>query len=137
MITLAQYVGKYSQHPDWTAARQSNAKELLEKVNKLEEIMKADGVEFPENPVTKSGISGSTFGGFRPQDCTIGAAKSTHKEGKGIDRFDPHGHIDDWCLGHQDFLRVIGIWLESPSATNGWSHWQSVAPKSGRRVFYP
>ena len=99
--------------------------------------MVADGVVFPVNRKTGSQVSGEVYGGFRPQSCPIGAPGSNHKEGRAVDRYDPHGLIDMWCMAHQPSLRACGIYLEHPEATRGWSHWQSVPPRSGKVVFYP
>jgi len=99
--------------------------------------MSADGVVFPINPATECGISGKTYGGFRPQSCPQGAAHSNHKLGLAVDRWDPLNRIDDWCMQHIEVLEECGIWIEHPDATPGWAHWQSVQPKSGRRVFLP
>lgn len=137
MITLAQYVGPHKDSPDWTAQRQSNANRLLAACAALEVEMARGGVSFPDNLKTKSGVSGSTFGGFRPQDCPQGAPNSSHKDGLAVDRYDYLGLIDDWCMAHLGRLAVYGIFIESPSATPGWSHWTIHAPKSGNRVFIP
>ncbi len=99
--------------------------------------MVAAGVVFPDNPATKSGVSGQTFGGFRPQSCTQGASNSAHKEGQAVDRYDPGNKIDDWLMAHPDSLVRHDLYIEHPSATAGWSHWGTRAPKSGKRVFYP
>lgn len=137
MITLEQYVGPHANSPDWTHQRQANAIALLASCAALEDDMVADGVVFPDNPSTGSGVSGQTFGGFRPQYCPQGASNSSHKEGQGVDRYDPHGEIDAWCMAHQGYLEAHGIYIEHPSATPGWSHWTTRAPHSGHRVFYP
>lgn len=137
MITMEQYVGVHGNSPDWTAERQLNAANLLVACAKLEELAKADGVEFPDNPKTGSGISGSAYGGFRPKVCQVGAGKSSHKEGLAVDRYDPHELIDKWCVANLDKLEECGIYLEHPSKTGGWSHWTIRAPNSGRRVFIP
>lgn len=137
MITLDQYVGPHADSEDWTPERRTNAKCLLVACNRLEELALADGVVFPDNPLTNSGVSGSRYGGFRPQDCTIGAPKSSHKEALAVDRYDPNSDIDDWCMANQDKLEACGIYIEHPSATAGWSHWTIKAPRSGRRVFFP
>jgi len=137
MITLEQYVGPHADSPDWTPARQANAEVLLEACAALEDEMVTDGVVFPDNPATGSGVSGQTFGGFRPQSCPQGAPNSSHKDGMAVDRFDPHGEIDLWCMSHQDRLAVHGIYIEHPSATKGWSHWTTRRPGSGNRAFYP
>ena len=79
MITLNQYVGVHRSSPDWTPAREQNATKLLAACCALEVEMAHGGVAFPDNPRTKNGISGDTFGGFRPQNCPIGAPNSAHK----------------------------------------------------------
>lgn len=138
MLTLADVVGSHAQSADLTEARVANIIDLLlPACADLERRMLAAGVEFPVNPQTGSGVSGQTFGGFRPQSCCIGAPRSNHKEGLAVDRYDPFGKIDAWLLDHQDVMAECGIWIESPGATPGWSHWQVVSPKSGRRVFLP
>ena len=137
MITLNQYVGPHRASPDWTPTREQNATKLLAACCALEVEMARGGVSFPDNPATKSGVSGQTFGGFRPQDCPIGAPNSSHKEGLAVDRYDPRGEIDAWCMAHIDRFEKHGIYIEHPSATPGWSHWTIRAPKSGNRAFYP
>ena len=137
MITLDQYVGTWSGSDDWTTERQTNAIFLLSKCGDLETEMIADGVVFPVNPKTGSQVSGEVYGGFRPQSCPIGAAHSNHKEGRAVDRYDPDGRIDMWCMANQPRLREHGIFIEHPDSTPGWSHWQSVPPGSGNTVFRP
>lgn len=137
MITLAQYFGPWIDHPDVNLERRLNAELLLSACAKLEVVATADGVEFLTNPATGSGVSGETLGGFRPQNCAIGAARSSHKEGMAVDRYDPHGTIDEWCLMNVDRLKACGIYIEHPDATKGWSHWSIKPPASGRQVFYP
>lgn len=137
MITLAQYAGEWIAHPDFTPARRANAERLLAACSKLEARMVEDGMAFPTNPATNSGVSGKRYGGFRPHASPVGAKGSNHKEGLAVDRFDPGGKIDAWCMAHLDVLAECGIWIEHPEKTDGWSHWQCVPPKSGRRVFYP
>jgi hypothetical protein len=137
MITLTQYVGPWRNSPDWTIERQLNAQKLLAACLALETEAVAAGVEFPDNPVTGSGVSGQTLGGFRPQNAAQGAPNSSHKLGLAVDRFDPQGEIDDWCMANQDRMAAYGIYIEHPSATPHWSHWTIKAPGSGNRVFYP
>lgn len=138
MITLDEYVGPYADSPCWTPERRANAHSLLLPATwALEKIMREAGIVFRDSPKTGSGISGSGNGGFRPQDCPIGAARSLHKQGLAVDRYDPAGEIDAWCLNNLPALERCGIWVESPSKTIGWSHWQCLPPRSGNRVFLP
>ena len=137
MITMEQYVGVHEHSPDWTAEVQLNAANLLVACARLEEMAKANGVVFPDNPKTGNGISGDTLGGFRPKVCSTGAGKSSHKEGLAVDRYDPNGKIDSWCMVNQPKLVECGIYIEHPTKTIGWSHWTIKAPGSKNRVFFP
>lgn len=137
MITLEEYVGVHKDSPDWTEARRINATELLRACAELERLAVEDGVKFLNNARTGSGVSGDTLGGFRPQSCPIGAPSSAHKEGLAVDRYDPNGEIDSWCMANLSQLIKCGIYIEHPSKTNGWSHWTVKAPGSKNRVFFP
>jgi hypothetical protein len=136
VITIEQYAGKYINHPDWTLARENNARALLVKVNKIL-LLASAWVELKPNPKTGSLISGDSNGGFRPLDCSTGAPQSNHKQGLGVDVFDPRNLLDIWCLMNVTKLENEGIWLEHPLKTDGWSHMQSVSPKSGNRFYLP
>ncbi len=137
MISLQQYFGKWWIHPDATEERKANAERLLAMVEKLEYLALADGVSFPDNPSTGSGVAGNTYGGFRPQDCLQGAPSSAHKQGLAVDRYDPSNAIDEWCLANLKDLEDCGIYIEAPRSTPHWSHWTIRAPHSGNRVFIP
>ena len=135
MITLKQYLGKWES--DTNPSIILSANDLLEKVNALMAHMESEGVEFKINPITKSKISGETYGGFRPQSCTQGAAKSAHKVGMAVDIYDPDNKIDAWLLAHADRLDEYDLYFEHPNDTNTWSHWGTREPKSGNRFFHP
>lgn len=137
MLTEAEYFGPWIKHRDVTPRRLANARGFLVKVNALKAEAERDGVVFKKNPATKSVVSGTQYGGFRPQDCPQGSPGSSHKEGTGIDFFDPDGLIDKWCMANFDKLAAHGIYIEHPDATPTWSHWTTRAPKSGKRAFYP
>ena len=137
ILTLDEYFGPWKNHHDATAARRKNAGLLVDAVVKLSALAIKDGIVFCDNPNTQSVVSGQQFGGFRPQCCSQGAPKSSHKDALAVDLFDPAGKIDAWCLANIDKLEACKIYIEHPSATKGWSHWTLRPPKSGRRVFYP
>lgn len=137
ILTIADYVGKHAESPDWTPERQASAEILLDRVQSLADEMQGQGIYFPVNPYTGSRVSGKTFGGFRPQDCPEGAPSSAHKQGQAVDLYDPHGDIDAWIMANQSALERHGIYIEHPSATTGWAHWSTRAPASKRHVFYP
>ena len=137
VFTMDDLVGPWKDSPDWTQERQANATKLIAACTKLQEALEADGIHFPLNPHTGTTISGETYGGFRPQDCPIGAPDSAHKQGLAVDRYDPNEQIDQYLLRRVDLLTQFGIYIEAPSSTPGWSHWSIRAPGSGHHIFYP
>lgn len=122
---------------DWTAERQASAGRLLEAVNALMSEALGAGVMVKINPKTGSQVSGKTYGGFRPQSCTEGAPNSSHKEGSGVDVYDPAGELDVWLMKNVDRLVHYGLYIEHPSKTLGWCHLTTRAPRSGNRIFFP
>lgn len=138
MITYEQYVGEWSTSPDLTPERIKNIKDnLLPKVEALFVHLVLAGVDFKTNPATKSQVSGQTYGGFRPQDCSQGAPKSSHKEGLAVDIYDTLNQIDNYLLAHPELLEEFGIYIEAPNSTPHWSHWSVRAPLSKRHIFNP
>lgn len=148
MITLREYFGPWWDHPDATDEIKQNASSLLIACAALEQLAMVDGVSFPEHERSLSGlhwydesdISGNGYGGFRPQDCPVGAMHSSHKEGLAVDRYDPNNNIDAWCMANSGIsgkLYQCGIYIEHPTATPFWSHWTIRRPGSGNIVFFP
>jgi hypothetical protein len=137
MITAAQYFGPYADHPDATGERRYHATALLDVVNDLLEVAEADGCELPNDPDTGSRIGGNGNGGFRPQDCKVGEKNSKHKDGRGIDIYDPRRQFASWCLAHPEELQKRGIHMEDPRWTPTWVHLQDVPPGSGKLVYIP
>jgi hypothetical protein len=135
MITLEDYVGPHAGSQDWTQARIDNAVDLLAHVNALKENLEAKDVNFRTNPATGSCVSGKTFGGFRPKSCPQGAPNSSHKEGMGVDLYDPLNEIDGAI--DNDLLADFGLYREAPTSTNQWCHLTTRAPHSGNRTFQP
>lgn len=139
IITLEQYANDKINHRDFNDECRNNAIEWVGRSNLLLTKIKDDGIKLIPDPDTGCMISGNKNGngGFRLQSCPEGAPGSTHKKGKGGDISDPLGMIDIWCIYNEKVLEKIGIWLEHPLKTPGWSHWQSIAPGSGKRFFVP
>jgi len=128
VITLADYFGKYADHKDVTPDVRANAEHLLNQVNMLLQTMKADGCTLLWNPHTSNLVSGSGNGGFRPQDCPIGAPKSKHKTGHGVDIYDPYRELAKWCYAHPDGLQTLGLCMENARWTASWLHLQDIPP---------
>ena len=135
MITLSQYIGIHKKSPDWTPERTANAVILLGRVNAMLDYLSGVGVKLPINPATGSQISGQTFGGFRPQNCPQGAPSSSHKQGQGVDIYDPQNDIDRSI--DDALLERFDLYREHPDSTNTWGHLTTRAPRSGRRTFQP
>jgi hypothetical protein len=116
-----------------------NAAKTVASVNGLLAALETANIEIEANPQTRTPISS----GWRPAQINsriMGAAlRSKHMSGEACDLYDPDGLIDDFLMGEegQRALVDLRLFLEHPSATKGWCHVQTVAPRSGKRVFYP
>lgn len=135
MISLVDYFGPWEDSSDATDECHQAAQEMLDKVNPLLEEAEANGVELEMNPKTGTLVSGKTYGGFRPQDCPEGAPHSSHKEGRAVDVYDPHGALDRWVSDL--ILEKFDLYREHPADTSGWCHLSDKAPGSGKRTFHP
>lgn len=62
---------------------------------------------------------------------------SRHLTGQAADVADPDGKLAKWLLENENKLSVAGLWVEDPKYTHGWTHFQAVPPKSGKRFFIP
>jgi hypothetical protein len=136
MITKDQYFGskEHSIGQDVEAAR------LLKQVNLLlAEAMAKKVYSMDPCPYTNTQISGAKGGhgdgGFRLPDATTGSALSSHKDGKGVDVYDPLDKLDRWVT--DSILTSYGLYREDPSKTPGWLHLTTRAPHSGKRTFMP
>jgi hypothetical protein len=140
-ITINDYwMGRDAMYPaELTPEIMRNAGLTVAKANSLLAVLEAEGVGLEEHPRTKSLVSS----GWRsPQingQVKGAAPKSKHMTGQAIDIYDPEGEIDDYLMtdAGQRMLVSLALWMEHPSATKGWTHIQTVAPRSERRVFYP
>ena len=136
MILIMDYwMGRDSKYRgELTGQIRANADDLLRKVNSLIDL---NGLALENSPVTGSPITS----GWRPAAINASvpgaAVRSKHMTGQAVDLYDPEGDLDGWCMTHTDKLVAAGLWQEHPSATKNWIHLQSVAPRSGNRVFYP
>jgi hypothetical protein len=136
-ITIEDYFNNKSHHIDATAERVANAKKLLIQVNSLLADAEANGIRLQNNPKTGTLISGNKDGdgGFRLQSSSTGSAMSSHKEGLGVDVYDPGDILDTWI--NRDRLVWHGLWRESPKFSRNWVHLTIRPPKSGNRSFIP
>jgi hypothetical protein len=144
LITIDQYFGKKPHTPSHTAL----AIDLLQRVEALkDEAVAAGAYERKTDADTGSEISGSKGGagdgGFRLSNSTTGSGKSSHKEAKAVDCYDPNDRLDYWLDDYDDSnggntkLEEYGLYREHPDATPGWCHLTTRRPGSGRRTFYP
>lgn len=135
MITLAQYFGSKPHTPD----HESCADYLLHRVANLEAEARAAGVDVAHiDPDTGTCISGSRGGagdgGFRLPTATTGAGLSSHKEARGVDKYDPYNELDNWLT--DEILARHSLYREHPEHTPGWCHLTTRAPNSRKRSFH-
>lgn len=136
MITKEQYFnGK-----EHTIGQDVEADLLLRQVNMLlTEAVAKKVYTMDVCPNTGTQISGSKGGsgdgGFRLAESTTGAAKSSHKEAKAVDVYDPQDKLDRWIT--DELLSHYGLYREAPTKTPGWCHLTTRPPKSGNRTFLP
>ena len=112
---------------------------VVDCANILVQRARAGGIVLVPHPTRGTGIVSS---GWRPAayNATVGGAapNSKHITCQAIDIYDPDGDLDEWLMGDgQQTLIDVGLWAEHPAATKGWTHVQTIPPKSGRRFFYP
>lgn len=139
MITLQDYW--MGRDVEYAAALNADIRHhaaiTIERVNKLLVLAKTGGVSLEIHPRTRSLVS-SGWRSPAVNAATPGAApRSKHMTGQALDVYDPDGDIDEWALANPKILADLGLWQEHPSATKSWAHFQTVAPRSGNRVFYP
>lgn len=65
------------------------------------------------------------------------AMGSSHLFGCAVDISDPKGELARWLQVNIVKLMDCGLWMENPDSTKGWTHLQSYAPKSMKRIFNP
>lgn len=141
MITLADYFMDHREKYPLALSPEIERQAMLtvELASKLLTQARSYGVSLDLSPRTKTLVTS----GWRPPayNATVerAAPNSKHMTGQAIDIYDPDGDLDDWLMTGegQAALIALGLWIEHPAATKGWSHLQTMPPRSGRRVFYP
>lgn len=126
MITIDQYLHLKDQYPDeYNDEIGANAKELLDRVNKLLAMHQGQSV---------------LRSGWRPAEHnkTIGGApNSLHLTGCAVDVADVDGSLAVWLKANEKYMEDFQLWAEEPSYTKTWCHLQSKPPKSGKRFYIP
>ena len=135
MITEDDYFGRMSHQYEPDAEVRRNAQKLLDKVNALLDVLNEThpGIDGAMNPWVNSGWRPAAYNATIPN----AAVKSKHITGQAIDLRDDDGYLDEFLYANQKYLQLAGLYMENPAATKGWTHLQSVPPKSGNRVFFP
>lgn len=129
VLTMTDYyMGRDAYHADELSVEmRAHARTIVERANGL---LRLAGI-------TDTGVNS----GWRPHSINAAIAnaspRSRHLTCQAVDLRDEAGVLDAWCMSNLHALEVLGLWLEHPSATPGWCHVQTVAPRSGRRVFMP
>jgi len=63
--------------------------------------------------------------------------KSAHLFCRAVDLSDRDRQLKEYCMANLDKLAQCGLYIEDPTCTRNWLHFQDIAPASGRRVFLP
>lgn len=128
-LGLKEYYGIYgTTHREYiTTQYAQNALTLVQRVNRF---------------LTSFGEYRRILFGWKPEGTIIDIHPqmnriSKHSSMQAIDLCDPEGDLDQFVMDNQRLLESCALWAEHPAATKGWCHLQSIAPKSGRRIFYP
>jgi len=131
MITREQYFGLMSHRDPPTIEAMDNAEVLLERVNRLLESLVPTNISAVLVPVVNSGWRSASY------NATVKGAAPTskHIRGQAIDLADPMEELDGYLT--DAILEQFELWRESPIATKGWVHLQSVPPRSGNRTYIP
>lgn len=132
-VSIEDYFGRVSHIEKPSQEVANNALELLAKVNIVLAQAASDGIDCAREPRVNSGWRPASYNATVPN----AAPRSKHITGQAVDISDPEGALDEWCVQNLEVIAEVGLWLEHPLATKGWTHLQSVAPRSGNRVFYP
>lgn len=135
MITSEEYFRK-----PHSAKQAADARDLLRRVCELgNHAVGARVFAWIDDPDTGCCISGTPGGdgdgGFRTPGSKTGAPDSSHRHATGVDVYDPGDKLDAWI--NDAILEQYGLYREHPSATPGWCHLTTRAPKSGKRTFHP
>lgn len=137
MITLKNYL-RYEVCNDKEILK--NISELLKLVNELESVYgtpfiitsglrtKETQIKIYKDIALKKGI---------PFDESKVPMKSKHLSGQAVDIFDPHQVLQKWLLENVEKLEDLGLYCEDFAYSPNWVHFQTVAPKSGKRFFIP
>lgn len=134
MLSIKELLGHY-ELKDLPKDHQDNITHLLDLVNKVRTAY--------DKPMTVSS-------GYRSMEDHLRIYKdkgvtdpskipmqSRHLSGRAVDILDGKHELQTWCKDNVKKLEEIGLWMEDFSATPNWCHFQSVAPKSGKRFFLP
>lgn len=138
MLDLMDYFRMRIDHPYATSERKHNAIVLLNRVNRLLEYYKDDterevGIDVDTGTQISGSRGGSGDGGFRLPQSRTGVKGSSHKQGQGVDLYDPQGNLGKWITTAH--LEEYDLYQEAMKYTPGWVHLQT-RPTS-RRIYRP
>ena len=132
MISWKEVLGKYEES-DIPTEHLANLKIVHEKINK---IRSAYGKPMSPSSIYRSMEDHLRI--YKDKGITDKAKipmKSKHLSGLAIDIADPSGELMKWAKSNIKLLEEIGLWCEDE--TEGWVHFQSAPPASGKRFFLP
>lgn len=115
-------MGRDVEYP-LTPVLEANLSELLRRINKIRH---------------KYGKPLVVTSGYRPGKYNLiagGSSKSAHLTCEAVDFADTNRDFTNWIMSNPGVLIECDLYMESPAYTPSWTHLQSRATLSGRRIF--
>jgi uncharacterized protein YcbK (DUF882 family) len=109
---------------------EKNLEVLFEKLIRVQELYGSDFV-------VTSGLRSEALQKSLIDQGKTKATKSKHLIGQAADIQDHDGKLARWVMLNLKVMEDLGLYMEAFASTRGWVHFQTVAPKSGKRVFFP
>lgn len=126
MLKMEDLLKNKFKFEDLSEDIKKNLTDLLEKINKVQE-------KYNDQFVVTSGLRSEAD----QQRINPSAPKSNHLRGLAVDIYDAQGTVMRFILANLDLMKDLGLYFEHFNWTPDWVHVQSIAPKSGKRIFIP
>lgn len=131
MITFKELLSGHNVS-DISIKEQHNLEELLTKINLIRKAYNKPMIVTSGYRSLQDHLRIYSQKGIHPPKVPM---NSNHLIGKAVDISDPNGELMTWCILNEGMLQSVGLWCEAD--TKGWTHFQTVSPKSGKRFFKP
>lgn len=115
---------------EMTPKMKQNLATLLERLNKVR-------ADFGKAMIVTSGLRSVEDMQRIYKNATKIPWGSQHIQGAAADIADRTGELAAWCFHNVAKLEQFQLWIEEPTMTKGWVHFQIYPPASSMRFFKP